>query len=136
MTMKQQNSHEVIKVFVRSTSLKTLCLGFGLGAGLFVIWSRQVALGYITGALISLVYFYLMASDADGMGSRDAGAAKRFIITRYSLRFLILFSAVVAVVRWSDFNVLAVFAGVFAVQTVFVGEKLVSGILLRKPMKV
>jgi hypothetical protein len=126
----------VIKKLVRTTSLKTLCMGLGLGAGLFVFWSHQVAFGYITGAFISLVYFFLMASDADRMGARDAGAAKKFIITRYSLRFLILFSSVVAVVRWSDFNVLAVFAGVFAVQTVFVGEKLVTGLLIRKPMKV
>jgi hypothetical protein len=134
--MNQQNSHDVVRRFVRATSVKTLCMGLALGTALFFFWSRQVAFGYIAGAAISVVYFNLMAADAYGLKEKSSGSAKKFFVIRYALRFVILFTAVALIATRTDFNIFAVFAGVLAVQTVFMAQRVYAMISIRKPMKV
>lgn len=120
--------------FVRNTRKKALLLGAFLGITLFIFGAKSISFGYLCGALLSLVNFQLMAADAFGMVDKSFKAAKKFILFRYFLRYVILFSVLVLIVTRTDFNILAVFAGVFTVQAVIIGEKLLdaSGITGRR----
>jgi hypothetical protein len=119
--------------FVGTTRKKTLIFGAILGFVLYITSDRTISMGYVCGAMISLVNFQLMAADAYGMAGKSSKVAKKFIIFRYFLRYAILFSALVLVITRTDFNIIAVFGGVFTVQAVILGERLLaaSGIVRR-----
>jgi len=112
--------------FVRNTRGKALLLGAFLGIILLIFGTKSICFGYLCGSLVSVVNFQLMAADAFGMVDKPSKAAKKFILFRYFLRYAILFSALVLIVTRTDFNILAVFVGVFTVQAVIIGEKLLD----------
>ncbi|MFA6471404.1 MAG: ATP synthase subunit I [Candidatus Latescibacterota bacterium] len=115
-----------LRNFVKTTRKKALILGIILGITLFVFWTKTISFGYLCGAVISLVNFQLMAADAFGMVDKSSKSAKKFILFRYFLRYALFFSALILIITRTDFNIFAVFAGVFTVQVVIIGEKLLS----------
>ena len=120
--------------FVRNTREKALILGALLGVILFLVGPKTIGLGYLCGAAVSVVNFQLMAADAFGMADKPSKAAKKFILFRYFLRYAILFSALALIVTRTDFNIFAAFFGVFTVQAVIIGERLLeaSGVTGRR----
>jgi hypothetical protein len=115
-----------LRNFVKTTRKKALFLGIIIGIFLFIFVTKAISFGYLCGAVISLVNFQLMAADAFGMVDKSSKAAKKFILFRYFLRYALFFSALALVVTRTDFNLFAVFVGVFTVQAVIIGEKLLA----------
>jgi hypothetical protein len=114
------------RIFVSNIRKKALFLGAFLGSIMLIFGMKSIGFGYLCGTLLSLVNFQLMAADAFGMVDKSSKAAKKFILFRYFLRYAILFSALVLLVTRTDFNIIAVFVGVFTVQIVVIGDKLLE----------
>jgi len=114
------------RLFVKNTRKKALIFGAFLGVVLFLAVPKTICFGYICGAAVSVVNFQLMAADAFGMIEKSSRMAKKFILFRYFLRYAILFAAMALIATRTDFNIFAAFSGVFTVQAVLFGERLLE----------
>ena len=106
----------LIKDFVRNTQKSAIFFGLILGGLLLTFWSRSVGLGFITGTALSVVNFQLMTTDVFGVVEKAPQKARRFIIGRYALRFTIIFGFVILILTRTDFNLFALFVGLFFIQ--------------------
>lgn len=112
-----------IRSFVRRTQAKALLLGGALGLLIIFLWRPAIGIGYIFGSLLSIVNFQLMTVDVFGMVDKSPKSAKKFIMLRYSLRYAILFISLALIATRTNFNIIAVFAGMLSIQAVLVGER-------------
>ena len=114
-----------IRSFVRRTQARALLLGGSLGLALIFLWHPAIGIGYILGAVLSVINFQLMTVDLFGMAEKNPGPAKKFIILRYSFRYALLFISLALIATRTDLNIIAVFAGLLSIQTVLLGERVV-----------
>lgn len=121
--MEDRGAAGEIRSFVRQTQAKALLLGGALGLLFIFLWHPNIGIGYILGTLLSVVNFQLMTVDLFGMTGKDPGPAKKFIILRYSFRYAILFVSLALIATRTNFNIIAVFAGLLSIQAVLVGER-------------
>ena len=89
-----------------------------VGAILYGMGSREAALGYVCGAVISVVNFQLQYADARMIAGKSSRAAGRFITGRFFLRYGIMLGCLAVIALKTDFNVYASFAGLLTVQAV------------------
>ncbi len=120
--------------FVRNTREKALIFGALLSVIMFLIGPKTIGFGYMCGVAVSMVNFQLMAADAFGMVDKSSKAAKKFIMLRFFLRYAILLSSLALIATRTDFNIFAAFFGIFTVQAVIIGERLLeaSGVTGRR----
>ncbi len=118
-----------IRTFVRKTQAKALLFGGAIGLLCFFLWHPSVGIGYIFGALLSVVNFQLMTADLFGMADKSPGPAKKFIMLRYSFRYAILFVSLALIATRTNYNIMAVFAGLLSIQAVLVGERILMQVL-------
>ena len=115
-----------IRDFVRTTQKVAVFCGFVLGLGFLVFWSRHIAFGFIAGVTVSVVNFQLMAADSYELIGKKPQKARRFIISRYLVRYIIMFVFIALVVTRTDFNIIAAFSGLLFVQMVLVFGRLLQ----------
>ncbi len=77
---------------------------------------KPIILGYIFGALISILSFYLLNDSASKLIKMDPATAKRRAYLNYSIRFLI-YLTVLAISAVADYlNIFATFVGLTMVK--------------------
>ncbi len=83
--MDSENAKQV-RDFVRKTQITAILTGVTVGLMLLYLWSISVGLGFISGVVVSVINFQLMAVDAFQMAGKIPGKARKFIIGRYIIR--------------------------------------------------
>lgn len=133
--MPSRNSDILLRNFVRRIQWGALALSGAVGFVLFLLWSRQVAFGYLSGAAVSVMNFRLMVADSSGVGKREGRKAKRFIVGRYFLRYGIMAGYIAGIAFKTDFNIFAAFAGLMAIQVTLLGNAFIlSGVFSGKEL--
>lgn len=112
------------RAFVRRVQARTLVLALGVATGLTLIFSLMVGLGFLAGALVSMVNFQLMAVDASDFAGKGPDEARSHAFKRFGLRYLIMAGFLAVVITRTDLNVAAVFAGLFIVQVVLLAGEI------------
>lgn len=125
--MKTEDSVKGLRSFVRITQLKAFFSGILISFFLYFFFTKSSGYGFICGALISIVNFQLMFIDVLGVATRIPVKAKWFIFSMSLVRYAILICAVVLIITRTEFNIIALFAGIFTIQAVFIFEKLFQG---------
>ena len=120
-----------LRTFVGGIQKKALIYGSAVGGVLGLLWSWNIGLGLIAGVCVSVVNFQLMAVDAFDMVDKRPRGARRFIIGRYALRYVIMFGFIALVAVRTDWNVFAAFAGLFFVQGVLVADQAAGAVRKR-----
>lgn len=115
---------EHVRTFVRKTQLIAAAAGIVLGLAFSYFWSKAIGLGFITGAGISIINFQLMAVDAFQIAGKAPGKFRKFIFSRYVLRYAIIFVCITLIVTRTDLSIYAVFAGLLLAQIVIVFGRL------------
>jgi len=116
------------RLFVRKTQKITLISGLIIGFSLTVLWSVTVGLGFLAGLAIGIVNFQLMSVDAFESIEKAPTKARKFIVTRYIIRFAIMFGFLALVATQTDFNIIATFIGLFAVKVILIGRQILEGL--------
>lgn len=110
-----------MRAFVRSVQGRAIGFGLVIGAIMGTVWSSNAAWGFLTGTAVSVMNFQLMAVDAYSLADQRPARPRRFIITRFLIRFAIMFGFISLVVTRTDFNIVTAFIGLFFVQAVMFG---------------
>ncbi len=116
------------RLFVRKTQKITLLSGLIIGFLLTVLWSVTVGLGFLAGLAIGIVNFQLMSVDAFESIEKAPTKARKFIVTRYIIRFAIMFGFLALVATQTDFNIIATFIGLFTVKVILIGRQILEGL--------
>ena len=116
--METGNPDPFARVFVRRTQKYSMMFGALVGAILWGVWSREAALGFVSGAVISVVNFQLQYSDALRIAGKGSKAAGRFITGRFLIRYAIIFGYIGVIAVKTDLNVLLSCVGLLTVQAV------------------
>ncbi|MBN1294743.1 MAG: ATP synthase subunit I [Candidatus Latescibacteria bacterium] len=115
-----------VRYYVRKTQVMSMAIGIVIGAILSTFWSESVGYGFMSGAAVSLINFQLMAVDAYQVVGKESRNARKFIIGRYILRYIIMFVSLTLIVTRTDFNLIAAFAGLFFIQIILVAERVLQ----------
>ena len=102
--------------------------GLIIGFLLTVLWSVTVGLGFLAGLAIGIVNFQLMSVDAFESIEKAPTKARKFIVTRYIIRFAIMFGFLALVATQTDFNIIATFIGLFTVKVILIGRQILEGL--------
>ena len=116
------------RLFVRKTQKITLISGLIIGFLLTVLWSVPVGLGFLAGLAIGIVNFQLMSVDAFESIEKAPQKARKFIVTRYIIRFAIMFGFLALVATQTDFNIISTFIGLFTVKVILIGRQILEGL--------
>ena len=122
----------LIRDFVRKTKKSAIFFGLILGILLLVLWSRSVGLGFLAGAAVSVINFQLMAVDVYEIAEKKPNKARRFIIGRYALRYIIMFGFIALIVTRTNFNIIATFVGLFFIQVHLIGGQAIRRISINR----
>jgi hypothetical protein len=125
--MKNEDSVKGLRNFVRTTQLKAFFSGILISFFLYFFIMKDAGYGFFCGTLISIVNFQLMFIDVLGVATRNSVKAKWFIFSMSLIRYSIIICTVVLIITRTEFNVFALFAGIFTIQAVLVFEKFFQG---------
>ena len=132
----KHSAHRDVRRYVRTIQKSALVVGSIACGLLWSLVSRSVGLGFMAGVLVSVINFQLMSVDALDMVGKQPKKARSFIISRYALRYAIMFGFIAVIVTRTDLNVVASFIGIFFVQFVLVGERVLSHVRMNvKPTR-
>ena len=116
------------RLFVRKTQKRAFFSGLIFSFFLAILWSHSVGLGFLSGVIISIVNFQLMSVDAYSIIEKNPKKARKFIIGRYILRFVIMFGFLALIATRTNFNIYATFIGVFFVKIVLAVVQIIQGL--------
>jgi len=127
-----------IRVFTRNIQKVAFISGIVIGSALLFFWSRSVGLGFLAGIAISILNFKLMSVDVFEIIGKIPQKAKSSAISRYILRFAIMFGFLALVATRTNYNLFAAFIGLFFVQYVLICERVLRGMNItgKKTLKV
>lgn len=116
------------RVFVRKTQVRSLVSGLIIGTLLLVLWSGSIGFGFLSGAAIGIVNFQLMSVDAYKITEKSPKKARKYVLSRFILRYAIMFGFLALVATRTDFNIIATFIGLFFVKFILIGGQILHGL--------
>ena len=122
----RQEPDESARGFVTRTRNTAIIVGGVIGTALVFLTSRSIGAGFFAGMAVSVINFQLMAVDAFEMVEKTPAKARKFIIGRFVLRYAILFAFLIIIIKKTDYNIFAAFAGLFSVQAVLVAGRIIE----------
>ena len=117
-----------IRAFVRKTQRAAIFFGVVTAAAIGFLVSLRAGYGFLAGVAVSVINFQLMAVDSYGMAGRSPKGARKYITGRVLIRYVIMFSFVALIVTRTEFNIVAAFTGLFFVQMILVGGRLLDNL--------
>ena len=114
------------RLFVRKTQKITLISGLIIGFLLMVLWSGSVGLGFLSGVVLGIVNFQLMSVDSYEIIKKSPKKARKFIISRFIIRYAIMFGFLALIATRTDFNIISTFIGLFYLKVILIGGQIIG----------